>query len=144
MGLQALLRRHPVAGRRTLDGVHSFTTLVGHDTHFTGTIEGKDNYIINGTVTGDCRVEGAVVLGEQGRWIGNIQAETVVISGEVEGDITVTGKLELAPSARVSGRITSPVIAIAEGAIHQGEIRMTRDGGVARFSEKREAEQSGR
>ncbi len=143
MGIQALLRRQSLAGRRALDGVRSFTTLVGHDTHFTGTIEGKDNFIINGTVSGDCRIEGTVVLSEQGRWIGNIQADTVVISGVVEGDISVSGKLELTPTARVSGRISSPVIAIAEGAIHQGEIRMTREGEVSRFSEKREAEKSG-
>jgi cytoskeletal protein CcmA (bactofilin family) len=140
MGIQSLLMmRRPGGGRRALDGVHSFTTLVGHETRFTGTIEGKDNYIVNGTVEGDCRIDGTLVLSDQGRWLGNIQATTVVISGEVEGDITVTGKLELTPSARITGRITSPVISIAEGAIHQGEIRMTRDGEVTRFSEKREA-----
>lgn len=143
MGIQTLLRRRPGHGRRTLDGVHSFTTLVGHETRFTGTIEGSDNYIVNGTVEGNCRIDGAVVLSEQGRWIGNIQATTVVVSGEVVGDITVTGKLELTPGARVTGRITSPVIAIAEGAIHQGEIRMMRDAGITRYAEKRDPAESG-
>lgn len=138
MDLQSWLTRNRGKGRRVLDGVHNFTTLVGHETRFSGLIEGSDNYIVNGTVEGDCRIDGAVVLSEQGRWIGNIQATNVVISGEVQGDITVTGKLELTPSARVAGRISSPVIAIAEGAIHQGEIRMTRAGEVVRYAEKRD------
>lgn len=139
MDIQSFLTRNRGKGRRVLDGVYNFTTLVGHETRFTGTIEGSDNYIINGTVEGNCKIDGAVVLSEQGRWIGNIHASNVVISGEVEGDITVTGKLELTASARVTGRITSPVIAIAEGAIHQGEIRMARDSDVVRFSEKRDS-----
>lgn len=125
-------------GRRALDRAGNFTTLIGHGTRFTGRIEGGDNYLINGTVEGDCDIGGAIVLSEQGHWIGNIQAANVVISGEVKGDITVREKLELTASARVSGCITSPVIAIAEGAIHQGEIRMTREGEVTRFREQRE------
>ena len=79
-----------------------------------------------------------VVLSEQGRWIGNITANSAVISGEVRGDITVREKLELTVSARVAGRITSPVLAIEEGAIHQGEIRMAREGEVVRFKERRQ------
>jgi cytoskeletal protein CcmA (bactofilin family) len=138
MGIQSIFARKRDQGRRVLDGVHNFTTLVGHETRFSGTIEGSDNYIINGAVEGNCRIDGAVVLSEQGRWFGNIHATNVVISGTVEGDIVVSGKLELTSSARVNGCITSPVIAIAEGAIHQGEIRMTREGNVLRYSEKRE------
>lgn len=138
MGIQALFSRRHNPGRRTLDRAGSFSTLIGAETRFTGRIEGKDNYIVNGTVEGDCDIDGVILLSEQGRWIGNIQAVNIVIAGEVQGDITAGEKLELTPTARVSGRISSPVIAIAEGAIHQGEIRMAREGAVQRFSGQRE------
>jgi cytoskeletal protein CcmA (bactofilin family) len=61
-----------------------------------------------------------------------------IISGEVIGDIMTGEKLELSSSARITGNITSPVVAMAEGAIHQGGITMAREGGnLSSFQEKR-------
>ena len=125
-------------GRRTLDSVKQFTTLVGSGTRLTGVLRGSENCIVNGTVEGDCEIDGMLVLGEQGHWHGNISAATAIISGEVAGDITVSDKLELSATARITGNIASPVVAMAEGAIHQGGIKMTRtDGSVSSFQEKR-------
>jgi cytoskeletal protein CcmA (bactofilin family) len=101
-------------------------------------LRSNENCIVNGTVEGDCDIEGVLVLGEQGRWHGNISAVTAIVSGEVIGDITARDKLELTAVARVTGNIVSPVVAMAEGAIHQGGIKMTREGGsVSSFQEKR-------
>lgn len=138
MVIQSILGRGRGKGRRMLDGVQQINTLIGHDSRFIGRLEGSDNTIVNGTFEGDCDIDGVVVLSEQGRWIGNISAVSAVISGEVRGDITVRDKIELTASARVAGRITSPVLAIEEGAIHQGEIRMTREGEVIQFKERRQ------
>lgn len=137
MDIQSFLKRGRGRGRRTLDGVQQINTLIGHDSRFIGRLEGSENTIVNGTFEGDCDIEGVVVLSEQGRWLGNIGASSAIISGEVRGDITVREKLELTHTARVSGRITSPVIAIEEGAIHQGEVRMAREGEVVRYKERR-------
>ncbi len=138
MVIQSILGRGRGKGRRMLDGVQQINTLIGHDSRFIGRLEGNDNTIVNGTFEGDCDIDGVVVLSEQGRWIGNINAVSAIISGEVRGDITVRDKLELTASARVAGRISSPVLAIEEGAIHQGEIRMTREGEVVRFKDRRQ------
>jgi cytoskeletal protein CcmA (bactofilin family) len=130
-------------GRRSLDAVKQFTTLIGAGTRVTGTLRGSENCIVNGTVEGECEIDGMLVLGEQGHWHGNISATTAIISGEVIGDITVSDKLELSASARITGNIASPVVAMAEGAIHQGGIKMTRAGGsVSSFLEKRKSESS--
>jgi cytoskeletal protein CcmA (bactofilin family) len=139
MDIQSFLKRGRGKGRRTLDGVQQITTLIGQDNRFSGRLEGAGNTIVNGTFEGDCSIEGVLVLSEQGCWIGNIGAGMAIISGEVRGDVTVTEKLELTATARVTGRITAPVLAIEEGAIHQGEIRMGREGGeVHRFRERRQ------
>lgn len=136
--MQSLFSGGRARGRRTLDSVKQFTTLIGAGTRVTGTLRGSENCIVNGAVEGDCEIDGMLVLGEQGRWHGNITATTAIISGEVVGDITVGDKLELSTSARVTGNIASPVVAMAEGAIHQGGIKMTREGGgVSSFQEKR-------
>lgn len=124
-------------GRRIIDEVEQFTTLLGPRSEFTGQIEGGDNCIINGKVIGDCELSGVLVLGEEGHWQGNIRAPKVIISGQVTGAIVVDTKLELTRTARIKGSITSPVVAIEEGAVHEGEIRMQGTSEVIRFREKR-------
>ena len=65
-------------GRRTLDAVEGFATSVGDGTKISGDIGGKGHSIILGEVTGNCDLEGTLVIGESGRWIGNIKAKAVV------------------------------------------------------------------
>ena len=125
--------------RRTLDYVENFTTMLGPDSVYTGVLQGKDNHIIYGAVQGECDLEGILVLGEGSRWQGNIRAGSVVVAGQVEGDIQAKDKLELARTAHVRGQITSPVVAIARGAVHEGSIRMTKQTQITRFVERREA-----
>lgn len=125
--------------RRTLDRIENFTTMLGPDSVYTGVFQGKDNHIIYGEVQGECDIEGILVLGEGSRWKGNIRAASVVIAGRVEGDIEATQKLELARTGYVCGKITSPVVAIARGAVHEGSIRMAKQTQITRFVERREA-----
>ena len=124
--------------RRTLDHIEDFTTMLGPDSVYSGVFQGKDNHIVYGEVQGECDLEGILVLGEGSRWKGNIRAASVVIAGRVEGDVQATLKLELARTGYVRGKITSPVVAIARGAVHEGSIRMAKQTQVTRFVERRE------
>lgn len=123
--------------RRTLDEVTRFTTSLGEGTRFTGTFSGGENYVIQGSVTGDSTMDGAVVIAETGEWIGTINARLVVVAGRVEGAINAREKLEILATARVKGNLQSPVVAIAAGAIHEGELRMGEPGQKTEFDEKR-------
>lgn len=124
--------------RRTLDRVEEFATMLGPQSVYMGVFQGKENHIVYGEVQGECDIEGVLVLGEGSRWKGNIRALSVLIAGHVEGDIHATTKLELARTAFVRGKITSPVVAIARGAVHDGNIRMTKQTQITRYHERRE------
>ena len=124
-------------GRRTLDAVNGFNTSVGPDNIFKGSITGTGHSIILGKVEGDSDVEGTLVVGDGGVWTGNIFAENVVIAGKVEGNIVAKEKIDVVSTANIKGSLTSPFIAIAEGAIHEGEIHMAN---VKRYVNQREAE----
>ena len=125
-------------GRRTLDKVEGFSTVIGKDSHFSGTIGGAGNYIIQGKVEGDCDIEGTMVIAESGHWVGNISAACVLIAGKVDGDVKAKDKMEIISTARIKGKITSVVLAIAEGAIHEGVVAMTTKPAVKRFKDKRD------
>ena len=139
MKIEDLLRRFgKQQRRRALDRVGEFTTMLGPQSIYMGVFQGKDNYLVYGEVRGECDLEGTLVLGEGSRWKGNIRAAHVVVAGQVEGDIFAVNKLELAHTAFVRGKITSPVVAMARGAVHDGSIRMAKQTQVTRFSERRD------
>ncbi|MGD8558588.1 MAG: polymer-forming cytoskeletal protein [Gammaproteobacteria bacterium] len=125
-------------GRRTLDAVEGFATSVGEGTKISGNMGGKGHSIILGEVEGDCNLDGTLVIGETGRWLGNVKASTIVIAGEVEGEVTAEEKLEILSTARIKGTIKAKSLAIAEGAVHQGEVSMSSHHDVTRFTDQRD------
>lgn len=123
-------------GRRSLDSVNGFTTSVGPGSVFTGTIGGEGHIIVLGRVEGDSQLQGTLVIGEGGAWLGDVTAKNVVIAGRLEGTVVAQEKIEILSTAQIRGSLTSPVIAIAEGAVHDGEIHM---GQVKHFTDQRDA-----
>jgi len=122
-------------GRRSLDGVDGFTTSIGPDSIFTGTMSGSGHTIVLGRVEGSSELDGTLVIGEGGHWIGDITAKYIVIAGQMEGLVTAREKLEIVCTAKIRGSLTSPLITIAEGAVHEGEIHM---GEVKHFTDRRD------
>src|SRR4030065_11285 len=121
--------------RRVLDGLRQLPSTIARDQAFIGNLQGKENFLVQGEVRGNCDVEGAVMLAQGCRWQGNVVADTVVIRGRVQGNVTARFKLELRATAQVSGNVSSPLIAVAEGAVVQGKV--SRDSMVTRFKERR-------
>jgi len=124
-------------GRRTLDRVEGFSTCIGVDSVFRGTLSGPGHCIVHGKVEGECHLAGSLVISDSGHWIGNITANTVLIAGKVEGDIYATDKMEIVSSAHIKGKIVCATLAIAEGAIHEGQLQMTSNKQKAEFVERR-------
>jgi len=124
-------------GRRTLDSLEGFSTSIGPDNSIEGSISGEGHSIILGKFIGNGNLDGTIVVGEGGVWTGNITADNVVIAGEVSGDIVAKKKMDVVSTAKINGSLTSPFIAIAEGAVHEGEIHMAE---VKRYTDKREAD----
>jgi cytoskeletal protein CcmA (bactofilin family) len=123
--------------RRTLDRIEGFATVIGPDSVIAGTFGGKDNYLVQGRVTGQCDLTGTFMLAAGGQWLGDVLADNVIVAGEVEGDVTARVKLELAATARIRGNLRSPAIAIAQGAVYEGGVSMARDTHMTHYSERR-------
>ncbi len=136
--IHSVLELGKVRHRRTLDRVGGISTVIGPGSKFTGTLQGSDNIVVLGRVEGDCDLNATIVLEEPGYFEGNITAENVVIAGEVKGNVTARNKLEIVSSARIIGDVSGEVIAIAEGASVQGQMRTAGAKSVTRFAEKRQ------
>lgn len=122
--------------RRMTDRVGASPTIVGVGAHFTGDLECGD-LVVGGSMRGDAQVNGSFTLSEGARWEGEVRATQAVIAGEVEGVVTVSEKLEIRKTARVRGAVRARSIAVARGAVVEGEMVVTSGESVMHFEEKR-------
>jgi cytoskeletal protein CcmA (bactofilin family) len=125
--------------RRRIHDTNGPTTYIAASTKIVGTITGKGAYVFCGTVEGDCDIEGPLTLAAGGHWKGILKATDVVVAGIVEGDVVAAQRVEILGSARVTGSLSGNSIAVAEGAIIAGEIKVTSGAPATTFLEKRQA-----
>ena len=125
--------------RRLFDQVSGTPTLVGAGSMFEGRLEVSGPMALGGTVVGDGAINGALSISRDGHWHGNVSARSAVVTGRITGDVTVDAKLEIGKTAVIRGRVRAQVIAIADGAVVDGEMTVTGNQPVVRFEEKRAA-----
>jgi cytoskeletal protein CcmA (bactofilin family) len=76
-------------------------------------------------------------IARDAHWEGQIRAGSAVIAGALTGSIECTGPVEVGAQAVIKGSITAKTLAIANGAVIEGEIHVTSGADVIRFEEKR-------
>jgi cytoskeletal protein CcmA (bactofilin family) len=125
--------------RRIQDSNNGPTTYVAASTTIVGSVTGKGAYVFCGTVEGDCDIDGPLTLAAGGRWKGTLKATDIVVAGVVEGDVVAKQRVEILGTARITGSLAGNSIAVAEGAIIAGEIKVTSGVEPVTFQEKRTA-----
>jgi len=125
--------------KRRISDTNRQTTYIAASTKVTGTITGQGAYVFCGVVEGDCDINGPLTLAEGGRWKGTMKAVDIVVAGTVEGDVVAKQRVEIAGTARVTGSLSGHSIAVAEGAIIEGEIKVASGEAPTKFQEKRQA-----
>jgi cytoskeletal protein CcmA (bactofilin family) len=123
--------------RRITDRTGSSPTLIGTGSTFTGNFDCGGDLVVSGNIIGNSRVAGSLTLADTGHWQGDIVATTAIIGGEIRGNLTITEKLEVRKSARIRGTVQAKQIAIATGAVIDGDMSVTSNLPVVRFDEKR-------
>ena len=125
--------------RRLLDRLGSTPTLIAQHTVLRGDIETQGALLVSGTVHGNAQVGGEIAIAGGAQWEGNIRARRAVVAGSLSGDLVVDEKLEIGASARIRGRVSAQLIAIARGALVEGEMICTGKEPVIEYEEKRAA-----
>jgi cytoskeletal protein CcmA (bactofilin family) len=129
---------HPEpAKRRFLDRASASPTFIGADSVILGDIRGGGQFVVSGEVHGDGDLGGALTLAVTGVWNGHVHAKEALVAGKIVGSLTVIGKLEIGYTAVIRGRVSAHSIAIAKGAIVDGEIEITSGAPLHEFEERR-------
>ncbi len=99
-------------------------TVIGKETFFTGTINGKGLIRIDGEAEGNISNKGDVVVGENGRIAVEIKARNITIAGHFEGVLEAEGKLEIKRTGTAIGTFKTNSLMIEEGAVFSGNMEM--------------------
>jgi cytoskeletal protein CcmA (bactofilin family) len=102
-------------------------TLIGEGTVILGELRFTDGLRIDGEVRGDViatsEENSILVISENARVTGKVQAGHVIISGTVTGPVFSSVLLELQPKARVWGDVRYEALEMHQGATIDGELR---------------------
>ena len=126
--------------RRLLDLMGPSPTFVAAGCRVTGDVETEGPLLLCGAIRGDGRVGGMLSLTASAHWEGEVHAAAAIVSGRFTGRLVVEGKLEIGASAVIHADIVAHAVAIARGAIVDGDMTVTGGQPVVHFDEKRRHE----
>jgi cytoskeletal protein CcmA (bactofilin family) len=124
--------------RRFFEADSATATFIGAESVFVGNIRGAGHFVVAGEVHGDGELQGGLHLSATGSWHGFVQAQQAIVAGKIVGGLSVSGTLEIGYTAVIRGKVSARTIAIAKGAIVDGEIEVTSGSPVLQFEEKRD------
>ena len=100
------------------------------DARMQGSIMFKDpvNLRINGSFEGKLETCGSLTIGENANVRADIQGDRIIIAGKVTGNLLASQSISLIPPAVVRGNIQTPTLSVAEGAVLDGQLKMSSVG----------------
>jgi cytoskeletal protein CcmA (bactofilin family) len=124
--------------RRLTDRSSGPPTLIGAGVQFRGDIIAPGAVMLSGSVQGDGDVGGMLTIARDAHWEGRVRARSGVVAGRLTGSIVVSDRLEVGAAAVIKGSVSAKSLAIARGAVIEGDILVTSGEPVVQFEEKRE------
>jgi cytoskeletal protein CcmA (bactofilin family) len=101
--------------------------LIGAGTDIKGDIESTGDIRIDGTLKGNLRTRGKVVIGNTGLIKGEVVCKNSDVEGKVEGKINVQELLSLKATSSILGDISARRLAIEPGAKFTGNCNMSNE-----------------
>jgi cytoskeletal protein CcmA (bactofilin family) len=102
----------------------SVISIIGPGMRVVGDCDTEGTVRIEGIVEGSVKAGKAVVIGKQGKVIGDIHTQDAVVSGHVSGTLVAESRLELQASCRIDGEVRTRRMQLEEGAVLNGTVQM--------------------
>ncbi len=99
---------------------------IANETTVVGKIVAQQDIRIDGSLEGRLECQGRVIIGVNGRVMGDIVAESADIAGRIVGNIVVAEMLTLKASAIVEGDVQARRLSIEPNATLNGKCTMVR------------------
>ncbi|MCG8540619.1 MAG: polymer-forming cytoskeletal protein [Clostridia bacterium] len=104
-----------------------FDTLIGNNATFEGSLKTSGLLRIDGVFNGDIEVNGDIIVGKEGKVVGNVKTSNIEISGLVEGNVIATDHLKISSTGRLLGDIDVSTFIVEEKATFDGKCKMKNE-----------------
>jgi len=105
---------------------------IGKSISIKGDLTGNEDLVIEGKVEGKVDLpNNQLTIGANGSVGAEINAKSVVVVGRVSGNIHGTERVEIQGTGIVEGDVSAPRMVVAEGAVLNGAIKMSKKAGAA-------------
>jgi len=123
-------------------GDYSINTIIGPNTSLSGDLETGGFTRVDGSVRGDIKARGRVVVGERARIKGNVSGMNITIGGVVCGNVIADGSLVILSTAVIIGDIITRRIQADDGCFVNGMVNVcpTDDSWTKTTSKHRDAQ----
>jgi cytoskeletal protein CcmA (bactofilin family) len=101
---------------------YSINTIIGQNSSVVGDVESAGFTRVDGSLLGNLKSRGRVIIGEKARMKSDVSGTTVTIGGVVHGNVLASERLVVLASALVLGDIITRRIQADEGCLIHGKI----------------------
>ncbi len=115
---------HPLADSL---GQDQATSILSTGSVWQGTLKIDGSVRIDGQMNGEIDAKDTVYVAEKATMNAKVRAAYVVIAGTFEGEVNCSERLQVMPSGRVKAELTTKSLTVFEGAVIEGQVRMTRN-----------------
>ncbi len=98
--------------------------ILSDGTQVKGDIISNGDIRIDGEMVGNLTTKGKLVVGDQGRIEGEVQASTIEVAGFIKGKVIARELLNMKNSAKIEGDIVAAKLAVEPGALFTGTCSM--------------------
>lgn len=112
-------------------GLLEIDALLGAGTEFEGKLIFQGRARVDGTLRGDVSTDDLLIVGEEGRVLGNVNVGTlIVLGGVIDGHVQASKLVELHAPSRVNGDIKTPQLYLDRGVTFEGNCSMNHDADI--------------
>lgn len=105
---------------------------IGKSISIKGDLTGNEDLAIEGKVEGKVELpNNQLTVGANGIVKAEVSAKSVVVIGRVAGNVKGSERIEIQATGIVEGDVAAPRLVVAEGAVVNGSITMTKQQGAA-------------
>jgi cytoskeletal protein CcmA (bactofilin family) len=108
-----------------IPAVDAQTTVISNNAIWKGDITSEGSMHILGRFEGNINARDEVFILEEAQVEAAIAAAKVIISGRYHGTMNCGDRLEVLPTGRVKGEVFAPTLVVHNGAIINGNVKMT-------------------
>lgn len=108
------------------EGTEDLSAFVGKGVEFKGTISYSGTVRIDGSLEGEIRTDGTLLIGEDAVIQAKVSAGRIVCKGKITGDVVAREHMKLRAPAVITGSVKTPVLSMEDGVLFNGGLEMSQ------------------